>query len=177
MWPRNAELRGAAQAAPCQAQSSGGARGNLRRGAGMQYTIGALARAADLPTSTVRYYERSGLLLPESRSDGNYRRYSDASLKRLRFIRAAQANGFTLTNVKDLLRFQDRSEADCGDVQALIEARLEDLDQRLKQLRSVRAVLRASLEECHRGPPSGRCEVLEGLSRGTPVAPGRRRSR
>jgi len=66
----------------------------------MQYTIGALARAAEVPTTTVRYYERTGLLPPEGRSGGNYRSYSVRSLERLRFIRAAQANGFTLDDVK-----------------------------------------------------------------------------
>ena len=139
----------------------------------MKYTIGSLARAACVPTSTVRYYERTGLLCPEGRSSSNYRSYSDDSLERLRFIRAAQANGFTLADVKGLLRFQDGTVAACGKVQSLIEARLADLEERLKQLRAVRGVLRASLEECHRGS-SGRCEVLDGLSKGRPVAAARR---
>lgn len=141
----------------------------------MQYTIGALARAAEVPTTTVRYYERAGLLPPEGRSGGNYRSYSDRSLERLRFIRAAQANGFTLDDVKRLLQFQDGELDPCGEVQSLIEARLRDLEQRLEQLRTVRTVLRASLDACHRGEASGRCEVLKGLAEGRSV--GLRRAR
>lgn len=142
-----------------------------------RYTIGALAHAADVPTTTVRYYERAGLLLPEARSGGNYRSYSERSLERLRFIRAAQANGFTLDDVKRLLQFQDGVLNPCGEVQSLIETRLHDLEERLEQLRTVRTVLRASLEVCHRGEASGRCAVLQGLSERRPVPKRRARRR
>lgn len=134
-----------------------------------QFTIGALARAAEVPASTIRYYERAGLLPPECRSGGNYRNYSARSLERLRFIRAAQANGFALKDVKGLLKLQDGAFMPCDKVQTLIEARLRDVEERMQQLKSVRAVLRTSLDECLRGQPSGRCEVLEELSRGRPM--------
>lgn len=137
------------------------------------YTIGALARAADVPTTTVRYYERAGLLPPEGRSGGNYRNYSDRSLERLRFIRAAQANGFTLEDVKRLLMFRDGVLHPCRDVQSLLEDRLTDIGKRMAQLRTIRSVLRASLEACHRGEPSGRCQVLDGLAKGRPLNPRR----
>ena len=67
-------------------------------------TIGELAAEAGVPASTVRYYERAGLLRPSSRSPSNCRLYSEQELERPRFIRAAQATGFTLENVKSLLR-------------------------------------------------------------------------
>ncbi len=79
-------------------------------------SIGELAKAADVPTSTVRYYERAGILRPSGRSAGNYRLYSQSELEQLRFIRAAQATGFTLENVTALLR-----PAACGKVQGVIE--------------------------------------------------------
>ena len=83
-------------------------------------TIGELAGAGGVPTSTIRYYERERLLQPSSRSPSNYRLYSAADLERLRFIRAAQATGFTLHDVSKLLR-----PAPCGSVQRLIEERLD----------------------------------------------------
>ena len=128
------------------------------------YTIGGLARAGGVPVSTVRYYERSGLLFPDGRSPGNYRCYSHSSLERLRFIRAAQANGFTLDDVRALLEFRDGAVSPCTEVRALVEARLRDLEDRFRQLREVRSVLRASLEACQRGESSGRCLVLDGLA-------------
>jgi len=122
-------------------------------------TIGQLAAAAEVPTSTVRYYERAGLLSPSSRSAGNYRLYSEEDLARLRFIRAAQATGFTLDDVHELLR-----PAPCGEVQARIEARIEQVRTRMRELRHVERVLRASLETCRLHQATGRCAVIEDLS-------------
>ncbi len=68
------------------------------------FTIGELAKSAKVPTSTVRYYEREGILKPSGRSASNYRLYSQEDLYRLRFIRSAQATGFTLADVTVLLR-------------------------------------------------------------------------
>ena len=122
-------------------------------------SIGELARAAGVPTSTVRYYERAGLLRPSSRSPSNYRVYSEVELERLRFIRAAQATGFTLGDVNELLR-----PAVCGKVQALIEERLAQVSERMKELRHVQKVLRASLAECREHEETGRCRVVDELT-------------
>ncbi len=122
-------------------------------------TIGQLADAAGVPTSTVRYYERENLLRPAGRSASNYRLYSRADVDRLRFIRAAQATGFTLQDVVELLR-----PAPCGRVQGLIERRLETVSERMRELRHVQGVLRRSLEECRGHGHSGRCRVIDELS-------------
>lgn len=127
--------------------------------------IGELAAAAGVAASTVRYYERRGLLRPDGRSSSSYREYGQAALDRLRFIRAAQANGFTLEDVAALLSFRDGAAAPCRSVQSLIEERLADLERRLRELRHVQRVLRASLRRCRTGEPRGRCDVLEGLER------------
>jgi MerR family mercuric resistance operon transcriptional regulator len=100
-----------------------------------RYTISQLAHAADIPTTTVRYYERVGLVEPEDRSAGNYRLYGEGSLRKLKFIRAAQAIGFTLDDVKALISTSSNTAASCREVQSLIENRLAEVDQRLKDLR------------------------------------------
>jgi MerR family mercuric resistance operon transcriptional regulator len=122
-------------------------------------TIGELADATGVPTSTIRYYERARLLKPSSRSPSNYRLYSGDDLQRLRFIRAAQATGFTLEDVTKLLR-----PAPCGSVQQLIEDRLDAVGSRMKELRHVQKVLRAALAECQSHDESGRCKVVDDLS-------------
>ncbi len=124
-----------------------------------ELTIGELAKAADVPTSTVRYYERAGILRPSGRSAGNYRVYSEAELERLRFIRAAKATGFTLDDIKALLR-----PAACRKVQGLIEERLEQVAERMSELRRVQRVLKGALAECLEHEESGRCRVIETLS-------------
>ncbi len=123
------------------------------------FTIGELAKAARVPTSTVRYYEREGILRPAGRSSSNYRLYAQEDVERLRFIRGAQATGFTLRDVTELLQ-----PAPCGKVQGLIERRLETVADRMRELRHVQRVLRRSLEECHRHERSGRCRVIDDLS-------------
>lgn len=130
-----------------------------------QFTITRLARAADLPTTTLRYYERAGLLDPEDRSHGNYRLYTDESLRRLKFIRAAQAIGFTLDDVKQLLGHVAEVPPSCRQVQTLIERRLADIEERLKDLRHVQRVLKSSLEKCKESEQAGCCHVVETLRR------------
>lgn len=129
-----------------------------------QYTISELAKSVGVPTSTLRYYERVGLLVPEGRSGGNYRLYSDASLHRLRFIRAAQAIGFTLDDVRTLLGSQDGRTAACSAVQTLILERLSAIEQQLKDLQAVQRVLTTALKKCRETARDECCHVIESLN-------------
>jgi MerR family mercuric resistance operon transcriptional regulator len=128
-----------------------------------RFTISELAKAAVTPTTTLRYYERIGLLHPEGRSQGNYRLYGDESLRKVKFIRAAQAIGFTLDDVKSLLAAPDSSAASCREVQALIDKRLEEVAQRLKDLRHVQQVLKSALEKCREKERTDCCHVISTL--------------
>ena len=132
-------------------------------GTDSRYTISQLARAAETPTSTLRYYERIGLLKPEDRSQGNYRLYGDQSHRRLRFIRAAQAIGFTLDAVNTLLGDHQGLAPTCHEVQSLIEERLADIEKRLKDLRHVKRVLKSSLKKCLDSKQDENCQVIDTL--------------
>lgn len=128
------------------------------------YTIGSLAKAARIPTSTVRYYERRGLLEPQSRSHANYRVYDEQAVRRLHFVRSAQAAGFTLSDIAVLLRFRDGDAAPCRRVQDLITTRLKVVARQIEQLRGVDGMLHGWLRVCRRTEKSGRCGLLEGLA-------------
>jgi len=130
---------------------------------GRQFTIGQLGREVQIPASTVRYYERIGLLEPEDRSQGNYRLYGQASLSRLQFIRAAQAIGFTLDDIQALLGPENGSLPSCNDVQELIHQRLDDIGRRLKDLQHAQSVLKISLRKCRQSKRAGCCHVIEAL--------------
>ena len=130
---------------------------------GRQFTISQVAKAANLPTTTVRYYERVGLFEPEDRSAGNYRLYSEESLRKLKFIRAAQAIGFTLDDVKALLSTPSNTALPCREVQSLIEDRLAEVGRRLKDLRHVQRVLKSSREKCNEANRADCCHVIETL--------------
>ncbi|HEY7118494.1 MAG TPA: MerR family transcriptional regulator [Tepidisphaeraceae bacterium] len=137
------------------------------------YTIGGLGRAAGVPTTTIRYYERSGLLKPDHRTAGNYRAYTEAALERLRFIRAAQATGFSLHDVEEMLQLTYSSDPPCAELVALMKRRLGEVRQRVRELRRVERTLARSLDDCCKG---GRdwCEEIQRLKgeRGGPCRPG-----
>ncbi len=126
-------------------------------------TIGELARSVGVPTTTVRYYEREGLLVPGTRSRSNYRLYGPESVDRLRFIRSAQAAGFTLGDIRSLLDFKDGATPPCREVQALIDSRLRLVAEQLEHLHHVQVVLGKWLTVCRKAERSGRCRVIEGL--------------
>ncbi len=127
------------------------------------YTISELAKAAGVPTTTVRYYERVGLLRPEGRSAGNYRLYTEESLLRLKFIRAARATGFTVEDVKLLLGPGGRQSPPCSEVQHVIQQRLAHIKKRLRDLRQVQRVLKLSFQKCIESQQAGYCHVVEAL--------------
>lgn len=128
------------------------------------YTIGELANAVEVPTSTVRYYERRGLLAPDTRSRGNYRLYGEASLDRLRFIRAAQGAGFTLSDAAALLELREESGSPNQRVQTLIDERLRQVAEQIKHLQHVEQALNRWRRRCREAESAGRCEVIEGLA-------------
>ena len=134
------------------------------------YTIGTLARAAGVPVSTVRFYERRGILRPDGRSRANYRRYTGESLQKLRLIRCAQSIGLSLKDARELLTLIDSERCPCDDVEQVVRRRLADVRERVKELRRWERALEKSLRVCCGGKETGVCETIIRLSRG-PCAP------
>jgi len=119
-------------------------------------TIGTLAAAARVGVETIRFYQRRGLLETPERGTG-IRRYGDEDLRRLRFIRQAQAAGFTLEEIRELLALdasQDRSRA-----RELAKARIASLGDKIAELEQAREALRRLARECGSGGP-GPCPIL-----------------
>jgi DNA-binding transcriptional MerR regulator len=125
-------------------------------------SIGELARVAGVPVSTVRFYERRGLLKADARTIANYRSYSARSAERLKFIRAAQATGFSLKDIREMLALTYSEEPPCAEVAALIERRLEDVKQRLRELKRIDRTLSVALKSCCKGGPDW-CNEIERL--------------
>ena len=125
--------------------------------------ISDLARDAAVPVSTVRYYERAGLILPDERTDANYRLYGDGAVERLRFIRAAQAAGFTLRDIKVMLELKDGHTIRCKEIRPLVETRLSDVEMRIGELEHVRGVLHTFLDICRKSDEDGDCGVINRL--------------
>ncbi|MBA3743973.1 heavy metal-responsive transcriptional regulator [Sporichthya sp.] len=111
--------------------------------------IGELAAAAGVSTATIRFYERSGLLTPPERTSGGYRDYPDRAVAELRFVRAGQAVGLTLTELAEITAFRDRGEAPCGELVALMEHRMVEVEHRINELDQLRRDLAVLLDAAH----------------------------
>ena len=126
-------------------------------------TIGELARAAGVGVPTIRYYERAGLLPPPARTASNYRVYRDEAVARLRFIRRAQQLGFTLEEIKGLLELRVNRRTTCADVRSRAEAKITDIEARIRSLRQMRRALTKLAEECETHSNGIGCPLLEHL--------------
>jgi MerR family mercuric resistance operon transcriptional regulator len=120
-------------------------------------TIGKFAAAADVGVETVRFYQRRGLLSTPRRIDG-IRRYGSADVARLRFIRQAQAAGFTLEEIRRLLDLD--SGEDRATVREMAAKRLAELDARMEALQQARTSLQTLVSECAVGR-TGPCPILK----------------
>jgi MerR family mercuric resistance operon transcriptional regulator len=113
---------------------------------------------------TIRYYERVGLLPTPARSEGGYRLYRTDDLKRLNFVRRARALGFSIGEVRTLLRLADERKRPCAEVRVVAEAHLKDVRAKIADLRSMERVLKATAARCA-GGRRGDCPVIEALYR------------
>ena len=125
-------------------------------------TIGQLARAAGTHVETIRYYQRCGLMPVPQRSGSQVRRYPDEAVRRLGFIRRAQEAGFSLADVKQLLRLE--RDPGCRGARALATEKLASVEGRIADLQRMRASLQGLIAQCDAG--AGRtCPIIESFRR------------
>lgn len=128
-------------------------------------TIGRLAKAVGVNVQTVRYYERLNLLGPRVRKPSGYRLYGSEEERRLRFIKNAQALGFTLREISELLNLRVSSAARCGDMQRRAQAKLGQVEAKVRDLRDLAGALRNLIVSCEAGRSTDHCPILESLER------------
>lgn len=127
--------------------------------------IGELAHEADLTTKALRYYERIGVLPAPSRSASGYRDYGREVLGRLGFIKAAQAVGLSLGEIRQVVRLRDRGQTPCDHVFQLLHRRTAEIDERIEDLQRLRRELKAITRRArHLDPtacdPRGVCHLI-----------------
>jgi len=128
----------------------------------MQLTIGKLAAAGEVGVETIRYYQRRGLMDTPTRSGGDgwgggVRRYGADDLRRLKFIRSAQASGFTLDEIGELIMLDEGD--DRARVRALARQRIEVLDDKIARMTATRAALARLADQCA-ASDKGPCPIL-----------------
>jgi MerR family copper efflux transcriptional regulator len=127
--------------------------------------IGELAEQAGISTKAIRYYEQIGILTPPARTPSGYRSYDQTALGQLGFVRAAQALGLTLGEIRQIIAFRDGGTAPCAHVTELLQRHAADLDARIRKLQQLRGEFRQlaerattlDLEHC---PPERVCHII-----------------
>jgi Cu(I)-responsive transcriptional regulator len=127
------------------------------------FSIGELAHATGTKVETVRYYERIGLLQPPARTSGNYRAYAEHHLARLSFIRRGRDLGFSLDDIRELLRLSDDRGQPCAQVDRIARAHLTEVELKLADLTALGAELRQLIDQCQHGTIA-ECRIIEALA-------------
>ena len=127
--------------------------------------IGELSKHTGFQVETLRFYEKQGLLAPVSRTDSGYREYDKESLKQLQFIQQAKSVGFSLNEISELLTLRvERDQHSCGDVKAIAAQKLEQIENKIKELNKMRKALHKITDACCGGPePATSCTILNAL--------------
>lgn len=126
-----------------------------------EVTIGRLAAAAGVNVETVRYYQRIRLMPVPKKAPGGIRRYGDAELSRLRFVKTAQGLGFTLEEIADLVKLDDGTH--CKEAHDIAAQKLEAVRGRLRDLQRIEKALARLVRQCETRPGAIRCPLIDSL--------------
>jgi MerR family transcriptional regulator, mercuric resistance operon regulatory protein len=127
-------------------------------------TIGAFAKAAGVNVETIRFYQRNGLLLEPEKPYGSIRRYGEADVTRVRFVKSARRLGFSLDEIADLLKLEDGTH--CDEASSLAEHKLRDIQDKLADLQRMEAVLTQLVRACHSRRGNVSCPLIASLQQG-----------
>lgn len=122
-----------------------------------------VADRAGVNVQTVRYYERRGLLPEPPRSERGHRQYGGEHVDRIRFVKRAQDLGFSLDEAEELLQLRVTPEADRADVRAKTEAKIEEVRDRIRDLRRIETTLEELVEKCEGHGSTSDCPILHAI--------------
>ena len=125
-------------------------------------TIGGLSKQTGCNIETIRYYERIGLLPKPPRTEGGHRLYEREQIKRLVFIRRSRELGFSLDEIRTLLRLVDGERYTCQEVKTLTEEHLGDIKKKISDLKRLQKTLADISSQCEGGMVP-ECPIIDAL--------------
>ena len=126
-------------------------------------TIGELAKAARVGVETIRFYERKRLIARPKRPGTGFRKYDEEIARRIRFIRQAQELGFSLAQIRQLLELRVDPKRSCADVKSEAEAKITDIDEKIRTLQTMRDALVEITRSCSGVGPTSACPILDAI--------------
>ena len=127
-------------------------------------TTSKLAKAAGVNVETLRYYERRGLLPEPPRRASGYRSYPLENVERLRFIKGAQALGFTLEEIQQLLSLRVDTQATAEDVRQQAQEKVVQIEAKIAALQTMHDALVSLINQCHGTGPTSECPILDAMA-------------
>ena len=124
-------------------------------------SIGAVAASADVNVETIRFYQRRGLLPEPTRRYGRIRRYGGPDVARVKFVKSARRLGFSLEEIAGLLRLDDGTH--CDEARAIAEQKLDDVRERLRDLRRIESALKRLVADCCANHGTITCPLIAAL--------------
>ncbi len=126
-------------------------------------SIGTLSKMSGVGIETIRYYERRGLLRPVARKSSGYRVFNNESYNILRFLKYAQELGFSLSEIKNLLRLRGAKGSSCEEVQVRASTHLRHVEEKIEKLVRIRDVLSRLILQCRSRKVTDNCPILDCL--------------
>jgi MerR family transcriptional regulator, mercuric resistance operon regulatory protein len=133
-----------------------------------EVSIGKLSQQSGVNVETIRYYEKIGVMPATVRSAGGYRLYGPEEVKRLRFVRRSRELGFSLDEIRGLLRLVDGHAFTCAEVHALMTAHIKDIRRKIADLRRLERVMSLTAARCTRDEVP-ECPVIDALFGTEPI--------
>jgi DNA-binding transcriptional MerR regulator len=127
------------------------------------FTIGKLAKAANVGVETIRYYERRGLIVQPTNQNSGYRQYSEETLQQIRFIKNNQALGFTLNEIRGVLNLLDGQTLNCTNAIKVIDLKISEIEQKITGLQRLKQLLEKLTNSFGECGTKGKMEFLSEL--------------
>lgn len=130
--------------------------------------ISELSEKTGLSAHTLRFYEKHGLIKASTRSEAGYRFYNDSDVRRVQFVKTARNTGFSLEDISQLLSIRvDKQSHSCQEVTDITEKKLQQVNAKLEELRSMQQTLQLLLKSCCGGPEKAtHCSIMDALDAG-----------
>lgn len=125
--------------------------------------IGEVANKSHVGVETVRFYEREGLIALPKRNVSGYRQYSESAIKQIQFIQHAKTLGFSLKEIRELIKLKSTRDARCKSIKSTAKAKIADIQEKIDALKRMKMALEPLVAQCKSSDPISDCPILNAL--------------